>query len=58
MNQRRIKLLSKVIEAQKLNKLAQQLEENSVDKSEADKLADQVFDQIFDEMVETIGKLD
>jgi hypothetical protein len=46
----RIKLLEKMLEEERLLKMAQDATvEGDVDQSTADQLADQIFDQLFDE---------
>jgi hypothetical protein len=52
----RIKLLNKLMETERLHKIAQQTTvDGEIDKTTADQLADKVFDQLFQEMVQEIG---
>lgn len=50
MTSPRIKLLEKMLEEEKLLKMAQDATvEGEVDQATADQLADQIFDQLFDQ---------
>lgn len=55
MTNRRTKLLTKLAEAEKIRKMAEELGNNDVDPATADQMAEQVFDKLFDEMVNDIS---
>lgn len=56
MSKKRITMLAKILEAEKLKKLAEEnVTEEAVDPAMADKLADDIFNQLFDQTMEESG---
>jgi len=56
MNNKRMTLLTKMLEQEKLYKLAQEVgKDQIVDATTADKLADDIFDQLFDDVLNEAG---
>lgn len=52
MSNRRLKLLAKILEEEKLLKMAQDASSpDEIDQATADQMADQIFNQLFDEAV-------
>lgn len=52
MSNRRLKLLTKILEEERLLKMAQDATlPNEIDQATADQMAEQIFDQLFDETV-------
>lgn len=60
MPTKRMTMLAKILEEERLHKIAQEAVApeigGEVSQDEADKLAEQIFDQLFEESIQDIGK--
>jgi len=56
MSNKRIRLLAKIMEEERLFKMAQGIEQDTgeIDKETADRMAQEIFDQLFQEEVDRI----
>lgn len=56
MDKKRITVLAKILEEEKLQKMAQEVGagENNIDETTADKLAHDIFNQLFDDEINKI----
>jgi len=54
MTNQRMKLLAKLIEVEKLHKLAQATGDAPIDPAKADQMAEHIFDELFDEAIKNL----